>query len=62
MRDSERSGAGVTLSRVAGEDGAHRAAGEGDRVGTLQSPLRAGPIALTLDALRLDLSHFAGEV
>jgi len=33
--------------------------GEGDRVGTQQVE-RAGPITLTLDAARLDLSRVAG--
>ena len=37
------------------------AEGEGDRVGTVQVE-RGDPIALTLDATRLDLSHFVGEV
>jgi hypothetical protein len=35
--------------------------GEGDRVGTVQVE-RGDPITLTLAALRLDLSHFVGEV
>jgi len=62
MGKLEGIGAALTLSRFAGEGGAQRAPGEGDRVGTQQSLLRADPIALTLDAMRFDLSHSMGEV